>query len=244
MANLITLTVAEDSKLVNAGSFSFNIKYVKKLYANGTGAVIYYVDSNDSSAKITKLKVSQSTTTINAALTGTRDMQIPLNILEIDGTSNVRTENINVANILYCQADTINTNYSFITLLDRSTYKVNHAISAIETLANNYTASGGGGTITNIDFNPATGIALNNITGTFYNLYAQSGDLDLTIASGSVEAGKAKLIIEADGNDFSVTGATQNPKSDTFDTTIGNRNLIEFEVITGIVFYNITCLDI
>src|SRR3972149_8702273 len=240
MANLIRLTVKKDSKLVNAGSFSFNTARIKKVYANGTGSIVYYVDGTDQKSKITKFEVTEAPATINEDLTGSLDFQIELNVLLIEGDAHVRTENIKTSDILYGIIDPTNSNHSWLWIsdisLNKTRYVVDHTLDVIEILANNYSISGGG-SITNIDFNPLVGIALNNVIGTIYNLYTQLDELELTIASGSTEGGKAKLIIEADGNDFSITGVTQNPKSDSFDTTIGNRNLIEFEVIAEIVFY-------
>jgi len=89
-------------------------------------------------------------------------------------------------------------------------------------------------------------IDLTNAYGKEYHPYDMaSGALTLTVAPGSIERGKAYFICIGNESTLpNLNAFTPNPKSDIFDPTNGNRNLIEFEVISGIFFYNITCLDI
>ena len=92
----------------------------------------------------------------------------------------------------------------------------------------------------------SNGIDLTNAYGKLYNTYNMaSGALTLVPAASPVNMGNASVIIV--GNNVltpDLSAFTKHPKSDDFDVTDNNRNLIEFKVISGINFYNITCLDV
>lgn len=145
MANLVRLTTIESNRLTNVGSYSFNTLKIKKVQPLGTGSLVFYNDGTNASPSIIKIKVSESTTVVNAALTGPLDMQIPVNVLTIDGVANVLVQNIKTSDILLGIVDS-DANRSVLKIingdLSRQEYKVNNTLTSVESAANNYTIGG------------------------------------------------------------------------------------------------------
>lgn len=247
MANLIRLTVEKDTAFTTAGSRSLNTANIKKVYANGTGSIVYYSD-NSLKAKTVKLEVSESPATINVTLTGTLDFEIPVNVLEINGITTVRTEYIKTSDIVKGIIDSSNTSYSLLTIGD-SEYKVNNTLSDIETLVNDFSS----GIFSNsriADFDPDTGAQLDR-QWTMYNQYQQTGVLQIDIVD-IVDTGACTIPIikTADAitifvGEDEITTIGKDPNSHDFSTTVGDvdevtivKKAVTTDNVTG-VYYSI-----
>lgn len=74
------------------------------------------------------------------------------------------------------------------------------------------------------DFVPADGVDLTRRGGTWYNLYTQTGALNITILAGSIVSGNAVLPILLNGNSITITGADKDPNSGDASTINGETD--------------------
>jgi hypothetical protein len=192
MANLVRLTTTKITRLCNIGSYSFNAFKVKKISPLGTGSLIYYHDGTPGVASIVKIEVSESPTTVKAALTGALDMQIELSVVEINGKNHILTENIKTSDIVIGFVDPKDSGYSYLVMGNAiEKYRVHNALADIETAANNYSFSGGSVVsidyTTNIPFdNPLTIIASHSLT---------SNEIFSIKTTGAKNGNSARLLI-------------------------------------------------
>jgi hypothetical protein len=230
MANLVRLTTTESNRLTNVGSYSFNTLKIKKVQPLGTGSLVFYNDGTNSSPSIIKIKVSESTTVVNEALTGPLDMQIPVNVLTIDGVANVLVQNIKTSDILLGIVDS-NANYSVLKVLNgdlsRQEYRVNNTLADIETAANNYTIGQGAIVSTLTPLTNQTYAGQFNLSTNYeveYNEYVTNSAETPTISASPLIDAIAGVIMKAGASASLVTTnmGVAWPGNDTFTANKSN----------------------